>query len=181
MNITTDRLTLRPVARHDIDFIHQLHSLPATDQYNTQGLPATLNDTAAIIQGWLDGQTAIPAMRYTWVIENLEAEFVGIAGIIMGKPKYRNADLWYKIHPDSWRKGYATEVVLHILKLAFTDLHLHRVEAGCATENTASARVMEKAGMTREGMRRKALPIRGRWADAYSYAVLEEDFLKHNA
>ncbi len=178
MNISTERLTIRPVTRHDIDFIHQLHSLPETDRYNTLGLPATIDDTAATLEGWLQEQQAIPAKRYTWIIENIEAEFVGLAGIIMGKPKYLLADLWYKIHPDSWRKGYATEVVQHILKFAFKELHLHRIEAGCAVENTASARVMEKAGMKREGLRRKVLPIRGSWADAYSYAILDEDYLK---
>ena len=36
-------------------------------------------------------------------------------------------------------------------------------------------KLLEKIGMTREGMHRKVLPIRGEWVDHYSYAILEED------
>jgi [ribosomal protein S5]-alanine N-acetyltransferase len=55
-------------------------------------------------------------------------------------------------------------------------LRLHRIEAGCAVENIPSIKVLEKAGMTREGLKRKKLPIRGEWKDNYFYAILEEDF-----
>ena len=52
------------------------------------------------------------------------------------------------------------------------------MEAGCAVENIASSKVLEKVGMTREGMKRKKLPIRGQWKDNYFYGILEEDFNK---
>jgi [ribosomal protein S5]-alanine N-acetyltransferase len=55
-------------------------------------------------------------------------------------------------------------------------LKLHRIEAGCAVENVASVSVLEKVGMTREGMKRKKLPIRGEWKDNYFFGMLEEDF-----
>jgi len=44
-----------------------------------------------------------------------------------------------------------------------------------ATQNLNSIKLLEKVGMTREGMHRKILPIRGGWIDNYSYAILEED------
>ena len=77
--------------------------------------------------------------------------------------------------PAFWGKGYATEVVKTIIKFGFENLKLHRIEAGVATENTRSIRVLEKAGMIREGSRRKILPIRGTWKDNYHYAILEDD------
>ena len=52
---------------------------------------------------------------------------------------------------------------------------LHKVEAGVATENKKSVKVLEKTGMTREGLRRKILPIRGEWKDNYHYAIVEDD------
>ncbi|MEL7146066.1 MAG: GNAT family protein, partial [Bacteroidota bacterium] len=58
----------------------------------------------------------------------------------------------------------------------FDQLKLHRIEAGVAVDNQRSIRVLEKAGMTREGRKRKVLPIRGDWYDNYHYAILEEDF-----
>ncbi len=64
------------------------------------------------------------------------------------------------------------------MNFGFNDLKLHRIEAGCAVENIASSKVLEKVGMTKEGIKRKILPIRGEWKDNYFYAILEEDFLK---
>ncbi len=52
---------------------------------------------------------------------------------------------------------------------------LHKVEAGVAIGNIKSIRVLEKTGMTREGLRRKILPIRGEWVDNYHYAIVESD------
>ncbi len=70
--------------------------------------------------------------------------------------------------------GYTTEALDRILKFAFEELNLHRIEAGCAIENLASARVLEKAGFKLEGTKRKNLPIRGEWKDSFSFAILEK-------
>lgn len=115
-------------------------------------------------------------MRYIFCIENNEEEFIGLIAIIIGKPGYRSAEIWYKLQSKFWNQGYATEVVKRIVHFGFAELKLHRVEAGCAFNNIASIKVLEKAGLLREGLKRKALPIRGAWVDNYMYAILEEDY-----
>jgi RimJ/RimL family protein N-acetyltransferase len=52
---------------------------------------------------------------------------------------------------------------------------LHRIFATCDSENRASARVLEKAGMQLEGRKRSHLFVKGRWRDSLLYAILEED------
>ena len=96
----------------------------------------------------------------------------------IGKPNFRTAEVWYKLHPAYWKQGYTKEALASLLKFAFLDLNLHRVEAGCAVENIASIKVLENAGMIREGQKRKVLPIRGNRVDNYFYAMLETDFEK---
>ena len=64
---------------------------------------------------------------------------------------------------------------MRIIEFGFVDLTLHRIEAGCAANNIGSVRVLEKAGMKREGMRRKTLPLKSGWADNYLYGILEDD------
>jgi RimJ/RimL family protein N-acetyltransferase len=86
------------------------------------------------------------------------------------------AEIYFKLLPESWGNGFATELARRIFQFAFQDLGLHRIEAGVATENVRSIRVLEKLGMTREGSRRKILPIRGEWKDNYHYAILDEEF-----
>jgi RimJ/RimL family protein N-acetyltransferase len=66
-----------------------------------------------------------------------------------------------------------------VLEFGFNELLLHRIEAGVATENSASIKVLEKIRMQREGLRRKILPIRGEWKDNFHYAILDEDFKEY--
>jgi RimJ/RimL family protein N-acetyltransferase len=86
------------------------------------------------------------------------------------------AEFYYKFFPEFWGKGFATETAKALINFGFTKYNLHRIEAGVATKNKASIRVLEKAGMTREGIRRKILPIRGEWKDNFHYAIVEDDF-----
>ena len=133
--------------------------------------------TENIIKEWLVGQNAKPQTSYIFCLNLVDTkQFIGLIALNIGKPNYKTAEVWYKIHLDYWKKGYATEALTKLIDFGFTELVLHRIEAGCAVENIASIKVLEKVGMTKEGMKRKKLPIRGEWKDNYFYAILEEDF-----
>lgn len=180
MKLQTDRLNFRQVSTEDINNIHQLHSLPETDKFNTLGIPETIQETEGIINEWLVGQNAKPQTSYIFCLDLVDTnQFIGLIALNIGKPNYKTAEVWYKIHLDHWRQGYATEALTKLLDFSFKELKLHRIEAGCAVENIASSKVLEKVGMTREGMKRKILPIRGEWKDNYFYAILDEDLLNN--
>jgi ribosomal-protein-alanine N-acetyltransferase len=74
------------------------------------------------------------------------------------------------------RKGYMTEAVRALIPFCFRSLRLHRVEAACIPANSASIRLLEKTGFTREGYARGYLCIDGAWQDHLLYAQLNEDF-----
>jgi len=179
MKFETDRLSIRPLALTDTENVHQLNSLPETDKYNTLGIPESIQVTEQLMAGWLAEDSTLLRKNYLFVITQKHTlEFIGLIALVVGKPKFRNAEIWYKIHPDHWRKGYASEAVNRILQHGFEAMKFHRIEAGCALENIASVGVLEKAGMTREGIKRKILPIRGEWVDAFMYSILEDEFYK---
>lgn len=177
MKLQTHRLSLRELSFTDLDNIHELHSLPETDEYNTLGIPATIQTTKNIITQWLAEQKQNPRNSYIFCIDQVETkQFIGLIALNLGKQNYRTAEVWYKIHKNHWDMGYTTEALTKLLNFGFKELKLHRIEAGCAVENIASIKVLEKVGMTKEGMKRKKLPIRGNWKDNYFYAILDEDF-----
>lgn len=177
MQLQTNRLYFKQVSIDDINNIHELHSLPETDRYNTLGIPETIEVTEKIINEWLVEQNAQPPASYVFSLSLVDTnQFIGLIGLKIGKPNYKTAEVWYKIHFNYWNKGYSTEALAKLLEFAFKDLELHRIEAGCAVENIASVKVLEKSGMIREGIKRKKLPIRGEWKDNYFYAILDEDF-----
>jgi len=114
--------------------------------------------------------------NYTFAIETKsDKKFVGLFGLKLGNEKYKRGEVWYKIHRDHWKKGYATESLRAIINFGFENLKLHRIEAGCAVENIASIRVLEKVGMIREGRGRKILPLKSGWSDNFEYSILETD------
>ncbi|WP_017730552.1 GNAT family N-acetyltransferase [Nafulsella turpanensis] len=177
MHLITRHLSLEELKPGDIADVHQLHSLPETDHFNTLGIPAGIEETQQLVEQWLKLQQEEPQQSYVFCLKEKEKQtFAGLGAITLGKPKYRIGEIWYKVHPNFWGRGYATETAFALLNFGFNTLRLHRIEAGCAVENVASARVLEKAGMLCEGSKRKVLPIRGQWVDNYEYAILEEDF-----
>jgi len=176
MEIITERLVLKEISWDDLEDIHKLHAIPEVDEYNTLGIPEDLEETRALIQKDIEAETMDPQSRYTWrIITKHSLEFIGLAGMTLSNDKYRLGEIYYKFAPDYWGKGYATEVAKNLIMVGFDQFQLHKIEAGVATENERSIRVLEKVGMIQEGLRRKILPIRGEWKDNYHYAIVEDD------
>jgi len=61
----------------------------------------------------------------------------------------------------------------------FETLKLHRIQAGCAVNKIGSIKVLEKAGMIREGRGRQVLPLKSGWSDNFEYSILETDERKN--
>jgi len=176
VNLKTDRLSLRLVEQSDLEVIHNLHSIPEVDKYNTLGIPKDIEQTKAIVDVSVSDNEQLEIRRYTFMMETIDHnQFVGLIALNLGSDKYKSAEVWFKLHPDHWSKGFGTEALSAILDFGFEELKLHRIEAGCAVENIGSVRLLEKAGMTREGNKRKALPLKTGWTDNYEYAILESD------
>ena len=178
MKIQTDRLTLQEISWDDLAMIHQLHLVPEVDEFNTLGIPGNLDETRNNIQAYIDNQNEFPRSRFCWrAILKETDDFIGIAGMTLSNDRFKMGEFYYKLFPKFWGNGLATEMAKALIKFGFEECKLHRIEAGVATQNLASIRVLEKAGMTCEGTRRKILPIRGEWVDNFHYAILEGDIL----
>ncbi len=170
------RLRMEEVSEADLEQIHQLHSIPEVDEFNTLGIPRNIQHTTRVTLPVLKARHSHPRSRYEWKIILKETDkFIGLAGMTLSNDKFRLGEIYYKLHPDQWGKGFATEVARQLIITGFEKFGLHKVEAGVATGNERSIRVLEKCGMTREGLQRKILPIRGEWIDNYHYAIVETD------
>jgi RimJ/RimL family protein N-acetyltransferase len=176
IELLTARTRLRLVSLSDLESIHNLHSLPETDAYNTLGIPQNIEETKSVIEPWITENELSEIENYTFVIEEKEAKnFIGLFGLKLSSKKYRKAEVWYKIHSQHWNKGYATEVLVAMIDFGFDKLNLHRIQAGCAVNNTGSLKVLEKVGMIREGRGRQVLPLKTGWSDNFEYSILETD------
>ncbi|WP_422348534.1 GNAT family N-acetyltransferase [Flagellimonas sp.] len=177
IKLETERLLISPISLLDLEKIHELHSLPETDQFNTLGIPKNIEETEQIVNDWIAKNNNGESRHFTLKIESAaNGKFIGLIAMNLGPPKFRIAEVWYKLHSNFWKQGYATESLHKLLEFGFNELHLHRIEAGCAVENQGSIRVLEKVGMTREGRKRQVLPLKQGWSDNFHYAILAADF-----
>lgn len=176
MELLTKRLILDVITPDDIENIHKLHSFPEVDRFNTNGIPKDIEETTKSVEPFLLEQSKSPRRNYTFkVILQAEKEFIGLAGITLSLDKFKLGEIFFKLSPTHWNKGYATEIAKSLLKFGFEELNLHKIEAGTNTDNFQSIRVLEKIGMFREGLRRKVVPMHGEWEDGYLYGIVEDD------
>lgn len=180
MEISSERLKLRAVKEVDLDNIHDLLMCPEMALFNPSGFPNGIEHTAEMVKAWASQEKGSEDRKdYTFYIETIDTrEFVGLINISVVKVKYRNSEVWFKLVPAMWNKGFATEVLKRIIDFGFGQLNFHRIEGGCAVGNIASYKVMERAGMTKEAHRRKLLPLQDGWSDNYEYAILSEEYTK---
>jgi ribosomal-protein-alanine N-acetyltransferase len=76
------------------------------------------------------------------------------------------------------RNGYMTEAVGAIVRFAFQELRLHRVEAATMPGNSASIRVLENNGFRPEGYARRLLKINGAWEDHVLHALIADEAMQ---
>ncbi len=100
-------------------------------------------------------------------------EAIGSIGLMPGEDVHRfTAEMGYWLAEPFWGKGIMTEAVRMITEFAIHDLKLKRVFAEPYTINTASARVLEKAGYTYEGVLRSNVFKDGKVLDQFVYSCV---------
>lgn len=104
------------------------------------------------------------------------AGMVNLSQIFYGP--FCGAYLGYWLCAGFTGQGLMAEAIELILRHAFTDLKLHRLEANIQPDNTPSINVVKKAGFKKEGFSEKYLKVGGRWRDHERWAIIKEDWRK---
>ncbi|WP_223644042.1 GNAT family N-acetyltransferase [Corallococcus sp. EGB] len=146
--MTTDRLLLRAVRESDLDAVFALHSDPTTNRFSRRGFMQTLDDARRILGLWLEDWER-EGVGY-WLVERLSAPgvVVGLCGLRHKELEgQRVLNLAYRLAPETWGSGYATEVSRVALALAARHLPHVPLVAIIHPENTASIHVAERLGM----------------------------------
>ncbi|MFJ9415521.1 GNAT family N-acetyltransferase [Streptomyces sp. NPDC101227] len=175
--IRTERLELRPVRTEDFEAIYAYQRLPEVCRYLYWGPYEEAESRAAVAT-----KTTRTTLRESGDILNL-AVIVRESGRLIGdvtffwtSAEHRQGGIGYVFHPGHGGHGYATEASRALLKLGFEDLQLHRIQAELDGRNTASARVLERLGMRREGHLRENEFLDGEWTDEVIYAMLAREW-----
>ena len=108
-----------------------------------------------------------------------ERESGAIAGVIninsIVRGFFQSGYLGYYAAARFARRGYMTEGMKLVIRFAFDELNLHRLEANIQPENVASIALVKRCGFRREGFSPRYLQIRGEWRDHERWALLADE------
>lgn len=148
--LKTERLCLRQFRPQDMESCLQNWAADEAVFQCISQSPMSREQMEAFLAG-ADSAYADPATYY-WAIEVREERAV-IGEIFVDD--FSECNQWceidYKLGPAYWNQGYGTEALRAVLDYLLNQVGFHRVQAKCASGNAASERVMQKAGMVREG------------------------------
>jgi len=115
-----------------------------------------------------------PGTSRHWAIDHAGA-LVGCLTLEVDPATATVAEVGYWLLPEYRGRGFGTEVVRAAVDYGFRLWGLHRIWGMCHVENLASARVMEKAGLVREGTLREHLWLRDHYRSSHLYGLLARD------
>ena len=175
--LLTPRLRLRPPVMDDAPRIFAAYAQdPEVTRYLLWRPHASLDETRAFLRRCHDVREQGAA--FPWVLTWREgAEAGAVLGMVELRADGHRPDLGYVLARPYWGRGLMTEAVRAVIACALAQAGVPRVWAVCDLENSASARVLEKAGMAREGLLRRWLvhPAMGPAPrDCWCYAAVKE-------
>jgi ribosomal-protein-alanine N-acetyltransferase len=175
-DLETERLNLRKLRPTDAADIFEYASDPQVARYTTWEAHTSLDDAVQFVELIQAVYVNESPSNWTWGLELKDTgKLIGTIAV-WGWPQHARAEVGYAIGRPYWGRGLVTEAVREVLKLGFDALGLNRIEARCVPENIGSARVMEKVGMTYEGLLREQMFIKGTFDDMRIYSILRREY-----
>jgi [ribosomal protein S5]-alanine N-acetyltransferase len=173
--LETERLLLRKMRLEDARAMFAYASDPEVTRYVLFDTHRSIEDSVAFLRFAVEGYERGDFGGWGVVLKDSGA-FVGTCGVDYGyAPEHARAELGYVLSREHWGKGLMPEAVRAVIRFGFGRMALNRIQARCIAENTASARVMEKAGMTYEGTLREYELIKGAYRDMKFYSILRRE------
>jgi [ribosomal protein S5]-alanine N-acetyltransferase len=161
------RVTVRPVTRRDQSEFLDLVAASVDLHHPWMSLPATPQQFQAHLTRYeRSGETSLLiCVRATGAI----AGVANINSIIRGR--FQNGSLAYAAFAPTAGQGYMSEGLALVLRHAFQQLRLHRLEANIQPGNHASLKLVRRLGFRREGYSPDMLFIDGAWRDHERWAI----------
>ncbi len=174
--LETERLLLRKMRLDDAGAMFAYASDPEVTRYVLWDTHRSIEDSESFLRFATEGYERGDFGGWGVVLKD-DGVFVGTCGMDVGyTPEHARAELGFVLSREHWGKGLMPEAVRAIIRFGFGRMGLNRLEARCIAENTASARVMEKAGMTYEGTLREREFIKGAYRDMKLYSILRREY-----
>lgn len=171
-SLTTERLLLEPVVAADQQFIFEGLSHPDVITYF--GVQYDSFEATKRQMDWYDKAYKEGSGGPWKIIGKASGEKMGVVAFYFYKPEHKKAEVGFWLFPQYWNKGIVSEALQAVIDYCQTEKGIHRLEAFVEEGNTASSRVLEKAGFVYEGTMRDCEIKNGRFISLLVYALLSD-------
>jgi len=168
----TPRLTLRPFHRDDSDDVERLAGdvrVAAT----TAAIPHPYPKGAAAV--WIATHASkfdtLTGVDYA-ITDSESGELLGAISLLNLSAAHARCEIGYWVAHNHWSMGICSEAARALIVYAHSALGITRVVAHCLARNVGSSRVMEKAGLLREGRLARHVCHQGAFEDVLLYGMV---------
>lgn len=166
-----ERLKLRPLAIADAQDMFEYTSKDESTKYLSWNAHKNIKQTVAFLKE-VESKYGHVHSEFSWAIELMKTgKMIGVVKLFEISSASKRAEVSYILNSDFQGKGYINEAIAAVIDFCFNEMEFIRVQARCSTDNLASEKVMQKAGMTFEGVLKKYWTLKGEVKDVALYAI----------
>jgi ribosomal-protein-alanine N-acetyltransferase len=174
--IETPRLILRRFEMADTESVFQTWlSDPVVQNNYGEKACNTTAEAQQIIDKWISQYNNNEFYRWAIILKGINKSIGQIAFYLVDS-KNQKVNVEYCIGQSYWGIGYATEALNAVIEYAFRYIRLNRVQAFHRSKNTASGKVLAKAGMKYEGTLKQYLIHNDEFDDCMMYASTRHEW-----
>lgn len=173
--LTASRLQLRWLETTDAPALFEVFSDPEVMRYWSTPPWKSLEDSRAYIDG-IHRHFARQSLFQWGVARSDDGTLMGTCTLAQIDARHRRAEIGFILRRDCWRRGYMTECLHALLRFAFNELNLHRIEADVDPRNIASIGLLERLGFQREGYLRERWFVGEEINDGVFFGLLRHEY-----
>ncbi|HEY1761385.1 MAG TPA: GNAT family protein [Acidimicrobiales bacterium] len=170
--VTTPRLTLRPFERDDLDDLALILADESVNRY-LYSEPRDRDEAFVALDRRLEHDVEVTDDNVLSVAVELRetSRLIGDFMLRWKENAHRQGEIGGSLHPDFHGQGFASEIYVALIELAFSSFGLHRVVGRCDARNTASIRSLERTGLRREAHFIENEFVKGEWTNEVVLAI----------
>jgi [ribosomal protein S5]-alanine N-acetyltransferase len=176
--LETNRLLLRKITIGDAPDIFEYASDPEVPTYMPWEPHRSIQETYDYLERVMERYRQRNPGPWA-IVHRRDAKMIGTCSFGSWEREHHWAEIGYVLNRRYWGQGYMSEAVRAIVDFGFRELGLNRIQARCDVLNIGSARVMEKVGMSFEGVLRQQLFEKGSYRDMKMYSILRSEWEHH--
>lgn len=170
--LRTERVELRTVEHDDLDFLRRCRNEPAV----RRRFPASTPQNAEAIEADFEERLSDDGSVDLLVVPVDDEDPVGFVKLFSIDETHGTGELGAYVAPEAQGHGYATAAGRRLVRFAFEERRLERLEANALADNAASRAVIERVGFVEEGRQRAAMFVEGERVDRVNYGLLREEW-----